>query len=611
MENLKSIKNGKKIAIGSCVVVGAYVNLLALKKVIDVIGFSTKYAGPTWLGYNILQFLVFFVDVFLLVKFINNKDKRNYVFSLLLGFVTSVLIVSGTYLLYTNDLFTGSKEVIVEVLTVLGLSIMTVPLCSFIIDVMNKAEKWYSENIEERKDNRSYIGYFFAVWGIITVCYLPVLLSQWPGNFVFDAADEMRDYNNFLINHTISTHHTLFHPLLMGGCCSLGTKIFNNISLGYGLYTSLQMLVVTGAFAYLLWYFKRKNVPELVRGIVFLAVAFIPVYKWFSITATKDVLCGAFSLITAVGLMRLLYDREKIKWYTYGSIVISAILSCLFRNNMIYAIVSGGVLLIVFQKKWRSRLVIFLLIAGIFIGQKVTNKITFNVANSYSPDTYRESLSMPLQCLARVASYRKDELPDDQYNEILSYIPETDIQGYSPFISDTVKANANEALLKSNKINFFKLWAKVGLEFPDEYAESILSNTLGYWYPFNLAHCIVMDFSAYHKLIENGDQIEKMSYMPSWVNEIYSYLYYENNYRQIPVMGFLFRPTLYVWMIMFGSVYALYKKDLKRLSVFFIPLMYFGTLILGPVVALRYLFPIMTAMPIFAIVMLEKSAEKI
>lgn len=609
-EQLK--KNKSKIIKICAIAAVSYCNLLAFGKLFDTIGLSSEYEGPAWFGYNALQFLFLAADIFLLYRFIEKTDKRQRVFSIVFGLLAAILTVCGTYLLYKNDLFIGLKEAVKVILMSVGISFMAIPLWSVCIEGLNKAEDLYmSQKADAKQDESRHIGYFFLMQGLIILCYLPVLLSQWPGNFVYDAADEMRDYINFLEEHSISNHHTIVHPLLMGSCYSLGGKLFGSVSVGFGIYTTIQMLAVTAALAYLLWYFRIRKVPAVFRICAFLAAAFFPVYKWFSITATKDVLCGAFALIFAVGMMRLFYDKEKLRWYGYAGIVISGILSCLFRNNMIYAIVVGGALLVVFQKKWRARLVLLALIAGIFIGQKASTKILFKAVNAYAPDTYRESMSVPLQCLARVSSYRKDELPDDLYEEITMYIPEYKLEsGYSPFISDDIKASANETLLKNNKTNFIKLWVKVGLKFPDEYAESILSNTMAYWYPINLARCIIMDFASYHKLIENGEQIAKHSFMPQWVNDIYDYYYYWGNYRNTPILGYIFRPVLYIWTLIFGAVYSIYKKDWKKLSVFVIPAMYFGTCILGPVVALRYIFPIIAIMPIFAMVLLEKKAEE-
>ena len=593
-------KNIKTVTV-LFVAVSAYLNLLAFNKLSFVVNLYSPADGVAWFGYNALQLLIYGFTCFLLWYFACKTDTRQRVFSAVSGFVMSSLTVSGTYLHFNNNLFNDFKSFISLLIVILGISICVIPLWSLLMGQTDRISEYLSLHSKEevKASSRGNARYFFIMWGVITVFFIPVLLAWWPGNFIYDAADQLREY----LGGTLSTHHPLIHTLLMAGCYRIGGKFLGSASLGFGMYTVFQMLVITAAFAYLMWMFKVNKVSRAIRVCTFLWITLFPINKCFAVTATKDVLCGGFFLIFVVSLIRILYYKEHFKWYDYAIMLLAGILSCMFRNNMIYAIVSGGLIILCLQKGIRKKLLILAAICVIFIGQKggnMTLKLAFHAS---SPDTMRESLSVPLQCLARVAVYRRNDISDETYEEIIMYIPKDllDAGGYNPYNSDPVKADANEKLLRDNFVNFVKLWVKVGLKFPGEYIESFLTNTLAYWYPDNMGHYTLQDFSSYHKLIYTGDEIEKTSLLPRFAVDFYLNLYYENNYYKTPLLGFFFRPAPYFWIMMFGIVYGLYKRNFRKMVIYAIPFMYFGTCFMGPIVALRYIYPVITVIPLFFI----------
>lgn len=211
-------------------------------------------------------------------------------------------------------------------------------------------------------------------------------------------------------------------------------------------------------------------------------------------------------------------------------------------------------------------------ILAVILLSHTINEVMIHCTDATEPDTYRETLSVPLQGLARVASYRRDELPQELYDEICIYIQEADIPNYNPYISDAVKNNANEVALKTNTLNFFKLWAKVGLRFPDEYVESFLTNTLGYYYPLASGVYISTEIALYHTLIGDGEEIEKRG-LEGPIKDLYSHFFWKKN------TGFLMPGIL---------LFA-----------------YILTCFAGPTVMLRYIFCVVTATPVLIYLMMS------
>ncbi len=404
-----------------------------------------------------------------------------------------------------------------------------------------------------------------------------------------------------------STHHPLIHTLMMGEAYELGVK-WGNVSLGFQFYTLAQMLILSASFAYLVLYFYKQRVPRCIQIGVFLWFALFPMHTIFSITATKDVLCAAFFLFFMVFVARLFVHKEVFKWYSYLGMLGSGVLLCLFRNNAMYAVMVAGVIVVVLTKGLKKKGLIVGGLVLIYVLTSLSNEVLIRSVDAKTTDKYRESLSLPLQGMARVAAYRGEELSPELYAELITYIRESDIAGYNPYLSDGIKNEANEKNLEYNLVNFFKLWAKIGLQFPDEYLESVITNTLGFWYPLNQGTYVTNDLAVYHTTIGIGEEIQKKSYC-HWIEKIYNPLFYEKNFYSVPLLGFFFRNAVYVWTMLIYILWCFYKKDWKGLKLGLLPLLYFATCICGPWAALRYIYCLVVSTPLLVQTMLVGKKE--
>ena len=576
----------------------AYVCLLSVNKLLSLVGNTHPFYGVGLFGYNIWAVAGYVILLLLGKSVCGREDKRLHVLSFIGGLCLSAAIVYGTYAHFVNDIFVDAGTVFLQFGLILGIAVATAPLTEELFLFFDRIQSWYEQKMGAGKASDSgnvknpgiYILIFIL---LLFLSWIPMFLANWPGNFIYDAKYQISEN----LTHSYSTHHPLLHTLLMGWAYKLGQTL-GNVSAGYRFYTILQMLVLSSAFAYLLVYLYRKNAPRCIRVGVLLWFALFPMHPLFAITSTKDVLFAAFFLYLMMYLVRLLFDKEKFCWHSYVGLIASGMLSMLFRNNGVYAIVVGAVLIAVLAKRWKERLLIVGLVAVMFCGYQVGNRILIASTHAGSSDTYRESMCLPLQCLARVACYHRDEMKEEDYQEICLYLREEDISSYNPYNADLVKNNANETALRSNTVNFFKLWAKVGLQFPGEYLESILTNTLGYWYPLDRGDYVVMGIPLYHTLIGTEEEIVKHSYC-SPAEKIYNYFFFEGNYRQTPLLGYLFRAELYVWLLIYFILWAIYKKQITLGKIAVIPFLYLGTCFLGPTVAVRYVYCLIVLAPLF------------
>lgn len=599
-----------------CVI--AYLCVLSLNKLIMFHGQPEVYYGGRYFGYNLMPIVIFGVCIWLLNRYIKLADKRLKIFAGIGGIVLSAAIVYGAYVHFLNDIFISTGEVFLQLGMVLAIGALCVPLMAELLLCIERAGKWFTGD-EEKVDKKEFkvitkvkaffgkhnAAYFLFMWITIFLCHLPVFLAYWPGNFVFDAPYQLTN----VITGWHTTHHPLAHTLLMGAAYKFGVNM-GNAAFGYQFYTLIQMLVLSSSFAYAMLFLYKKQVKCGILVACWAFFALFPMNPLFAISATKDVLCAAFFLYFMVFLVRYIWDRDNFKVPAYIGMIVTGALLALYRNNALYAVVVAGIIIIIMLKGWKNKGKLLLIFIAMIALSKLVNFGLIEYSNAAEKDTYRETLCIPLQSLARVAAYRGDELEPELYEEICMYIQEDDIQNYSPYLADPVKNDANETLLKTNTLNFFKLWIKVGMKFPDEYIENLVTNTMGYWYPLNQGHYVSADFALYHILIGIGEEIKKENYC-QWLSAIYDPLFYKMEYRQTPVLGYMFRNAPYVWTCVVGMLYAFYKKDKKLIMTGLLPIVYLLTCMCGPMAALRYIYCIVVCMPLIICVMLGSNQKKI
>ena len=69
---------------------------------------------------------------------------------------------------------------------------------------------------------------------------------------------------------------------------------------------------------------------------------------------------------------------------------------------------------------------------------------------------------------------------------------------------------------------------------------------------------------------------------------------------QIPVIGYLFNMGLIVWAALYFAVREAYEGRWRRFGVALLPVLLLGTFLLGPVMAGRYVYPFVCALPVLA-----------
>lgn len=451
---------------------------------------------------------------------------------------------------------------------------------------------------------------------LLLLAWLPVYLAYYPGICAYDAPVQTGQ----IMEHYYFDHHPIVHTLLLQGMLWLGSHIFGSVNAGMACYTAAQMLLLAGSMAYGMWVLHRRKAPVTAWLSVLLLGMFFPFHWYMSVSMTKDTVFSAFLLLQLVSLTDLLMEdrrsiRPGIRDLLFG---IGTVGMILFRNNGKYAmIVLLAFLFLMFcfgkraRKLWGRLLAVSAVAFG--VGLFVLSAV-FNITHAEQGDR-REMLSMPIQQMSRCMIYHGGVgvLPEDDGTMteqdkalIHDFILDEAYRDYDPGIADPVKRHTNTYVVRYRSGEFIKTYLHLLSAYPGDMINAALAVDAGFLSPFDTTHATVNQTGENEGLgyvqtrwdegVLNERGIYKDSKFP-WLYERLENWAENNGYLRIPLLKYIFVPGSYLWLYL-GLAAVLFITDRKR---FCLPLVivggYYGTMLLGPTVQMRYVYPVMLALP--------------
>lgn len=525
-----------------------------------------------------------------------SRKKLKYCGSLALLF--SLILKVGRELILYSRLFYSISSILKNLIVVLGISIL---ICSVLIFLLNLS------TFDKMKNSTNKVYGFRFFFFLFLIVWMPMLFIFWPGIFSYDVPMQMSE----LVNNDISTHHPIVHTLLINIVIVIG-KIFGNYNLGGLIYTLIQMLICIGINAYIC---SRLSHYKLNRNFYYLLVGyylFFPLNMIFSIVATKDVLFSTFFFLLIFKLCEYyIFEKNLLSRNKAIELILIIVLVGLFRNNAIYALL-GTLPFILFTKKRKKRNnLLFVFILGIFF-TFVSNQ-AFVAITSARPGMQGQMYSVPLQQLARSYINNPDSFSKKEKEELFSYVPEVNLRNYNPRISDYVKGSFTLKHKGNTSIKFLKLWARIGRKNKSNYLDAFLMLTQGYWdpnlqFPDKFYKQPIVELKTYNTVLSKG--FYEDSKLPSIREKIIDSFYTENSYKKIPLFSLLFSSGFVIWILLVTCLYSIYNglRDFYFIFVFLI--LYYGTLLLGPVTLVRYVYPYMLVWPTLTVFVIIKANER-
>ena len=451
---------------------------------------------------------------------------------------------------------------------------------------------------------------------LLLLAWLPIYLAYYPGICAYDAPVQTGQ----IVDHYYFDHHPIVHTLFLQGMLWLGTQLSGSMNVGMALYTAVQMLLLAGSMSYGVLVLHRHQVAAGWQIVVVLLGMVFPFHWYMSVSMTKDTVFSAFLLLQLISLTDILLE-DRVEWRPGVRdllFFIGTVGMILFRNNGKYAMIVLLVFLIpavCFGKKARKlwgRLCT-VSAAGFCVGLFVLSAV-FSITHAEQGDR-REMLSMPIQQMSRCMLYHGGVgvLPEDDGTMaeqdkalINDFILNEAYRDYDPGIADPVKRHTNTYVVRYRTGEFIRVYLHLLGNYPGDMINAALATDAGFLSPFDTTHAEVNCVEGRKGLSYiqtrwdedtlNGRGIYKDSKWP-WLFERMENWAEHNSYLWIPVLKYLFVPGSYLWLYL-ALAAVLVIVDRKR---YCLPLAvvagYYGTMLLGPTVQMRYVYPVMLALP--------------
>lgn len=555
---------------------------------------SIKYANGESILINsasmssILFFVIFYI---LFVKAIEIYIVNKINIELIFGFIFACGISIGKEFLIQNTVVFKNIKLYLNIISLTLLFTSAIILLFYYMpQITNKLYTMrlpnFINNLME-KDNKKTFLYFFI---ILLLFWLPAFLALYPGYFSYDGPIQIEQY---FAGHELNAWHPVIHTMTLVLCFKAGNLIFGNYSVGLSLYCLIQAIITATALSYCGVCMLRWKVPKIIvlLGIVFLGIN--PIIQIFVFTTTKDVIFGALFLVTILYTINLIGNKEEffnkpILMIRYTAIVI---IMSLFRKQGIFVFIFFVPVFIYISKNYWKKAVIISVISIIsvfsFLGP---------ISDSLGiiPGPVTETLSVPLQQIARVMNTNPDSLTYEEKEKVYKYIPAEVLETYIPQISDPIKDNFNTDEFKANKIEFLKLYLSVGIKNPGIYIDSFIYGTIGYFYPSTEAinpWGYVMNYYSSSVI-----QIEQHSLFPlylKYLSKVGSGLL-----SVVPIASFFVGQFFPFWMFMISLALIIKVKKYSLIIPLSFIILYWLSLLLAPVCCIRYAYPLLISIPL-------------
>lgn len=472
---------------------------------------------------------------------------------------------------------------------ILGFAVIFFICITALYIFLEKLEEKQEENKIELDSNKKIsLKKYIIIAVIFLICWTPVFLAVFPGYFCYDAYDQYHQVQG----GRITTQHTILHTILLGGIIHSVYLLTGSYNLGIAIYTILQAILASVVFSYTIFFMEKYTVSKKIRIIGILYYCFFPVIHMFVLNSSKDTIYTLIMILYITYLIDIYNSKEiffnnKKNFLRY---IVVMFLLCSFRNNGIYVIIGITILSVLILK---SKKFIYINIILILIYLYIWSIIT-QIPNC-SAGSPKEMLSVPMQQLAYVYN-NSNTITNKEKKKIESMFKENVLNRYVPELADPIK----KYFIYEKFFTNFKFYIELGMKHKEEYINSFLLNTIGYWHPNQ-----IIDGYIKANINEFEDRkscyfmagIEKPGIRRSFFPQLEA-LYLKISSQGIEEKIFLFSIGSNIWFIFIILGYAIYKKRKMIILPLMVILITWFMMLLGPIVLVRYILIVFFALPL-------------
>lgn len=561
-----------------------------------------ELTGSRYPDYSVMSALLAVALYLLLKRVRRDQTRRHFVCAWAVSFLLSLILIMGYQLDRFGMTDGGVRGKGMILLRSLCLAAALFPFGDMLFGLVERIP-YHIDSVGKTWKKGAVFGICF---GTIFLLWIPVWMAYYPIVMSYDFHRQVNEaYNGWI---WFNSYQPLIHTWLIWLFLQIGGVLGSN-EIGMGLFALFQMLVVSAAMGYACTAIYRMVKR---KWAVVLTVLFYGIFPFCSVSmmiGTKDAIFSAlFLTFTILFAERNLYHTER-RWVMEIPLVITAVMMMLFRYNALYAVAAFGVLSLVFAKG-REKLRIFLLCALMTVGGKAAQEGIQHGLGTEIRGSDVEKYSLLLQQFARVGYLHGEDMDPEMYELVDKYVSAESWQGHMPALADASRSGVDFAgVWEPDMAQVFQDWIKVGLRYPNEYIDAFLCVTGGFWFLDDRTYCEMQGwgnedrkgaiFTNNSSASDTYEGIQHISKFP-WLEEKLEDIVSNNAFYDWPVISVLFKPAVYTWSLLLIAAALLYRKQKKQAYICLFPLVYFGTMLLGPTVQFRYVVPVMITVPLLA-----------
>lgn len=434
--------------------------------------------------------------------------------------------------------------------------------------------------------------FFFIIW-------LPHIIMAYPASLISDVWGQLA---MFYGRKTFTTHHPPFHTWLIGMAVKFGGKI-GNVNIGLFLFILFQFVIFTLIISYEIDSMRRFNAPRWLIILTMIIAGISPYYTAYIGLITKDTLYSYFFLLFMIELYYLLTVREKY----FENIrhiclfLLSSVAVVLFRNNgkyVIYPMLLIIIFLIITRKiRLQSRRSVIGLLSSSTLIILIPLLINFALTKVYDIEkgSVKEMLSLPFQQTARYIVNHGDEISEEEkqvIDRILDY--NSLAQNYNPILSDAVKTTFKQESTQREMFEYFCIWMHQFCRDPFTYISATMNQNYRLVYPYKIKYIYLETYKDKTEFMKEVgvEEIEQIEKSENNLRSFYNIMF------DMPLVGAFSIIALYNLVLIYGVVYAIYRK-LYVVLLFSVPLIISNLIVVAaPLVHPRYILSVVYSIPL-------------
>ena len=487
---------------------------------------------------------------------------------------------------------------------------------------------------------------FLVAWLAMFILWLPYLFAFWPSVWAFDTHSQ----TYWILEGTffIDAWHPPLHTLWISLPVAASKALCGSYVPGVAFYTLTQMLVLSALFTGIVRIIARWKIPQVLPLIFWFVFALFPVFPFWSVVATKDVIFSGLFALSCACLVDLTVQkaprlqsqtqsqtqdqtqsqtRDQAQAQTQSQtqdqtqsrtqsqaqaqaqskthsalhfilLWLLLMLTAMFRNNAIYGFALFAVLLLVFGGKLSmgrfkpaafmgSAVLAWVIITGPVYG-----------ALGVAPIQSKEMMSVPAQQLATVAQ-QGENVTEEELSFIEKYVP--DHAKLKEKIADPVKNNFNSKEMTEDPLGFAAGYLKIGFAHPVAYTNAFFRLELAFLSPFGGNVKSAESTAAY---VENRTKwnapaiiINEPSLAPALKGALTTFLK-GDAVSCVPLVSTFWQGGFWLWVVFLLLALCRYLRKQKIAFIAAFILCYWATVCVGPVAIFRYALPLVCCAPL-------------